>query len=140
MIREDEEVKMNDMEQDANNISKKAFERTTENIFYVFVFVWFIVTTFIAHNNKDIDIAFILLGMLMVLLLSVIIIFGIGLLTYKWFYRNNLGFQLAQEILKGYKERVKKGKAKIYLEVQLENSNKMEEMKEYIKNMRKKER
>ena len=137
MIREDEEVKMNEMEQDANNTSKKAFERTTENIFYVFVIIWFIVTTFIAHKNKDIDIAFILLGMLMVLLLSVIIVIGIGLLTYKWFYRNNLEFQLAQEILKGYKERISKGKAKIYLEVQLESSNKIEKMKEYIKNMKK---
>lgn len=140
MIREDEEVKMNKMEQDANNISKKAFEKTTENIFYVFVIVWFIVTTFIAHKNKNIDIHFILFGMFAVLLLLVIVVYGIGILTYKWFYRNNLEFQLAQEILKGYKERINKGKAKIYLEVQLENSNKMEEMKEYIKNMRKKEK
>ena len=140
MIREDEEVKMNKMEQEANNISKKAFEKTTENIFYIFVIAWFIVTTFIAHKNKDIDIAFILFGMFGILLLSTIIVLGIGLLTYKWFYRNNLEFQLAQEILKGYKERINKGKAKIYLEVQLESSNKIENMKEYIKNMKKKEK
>lgn len=140
MIREDEEVKMNKMEQEANNISKKAFEKTTENIFYIFVIAWFIVTTFIAHKNKDIDIAFILFGMFGILLLSTIIVLGIGLLTYKWFYRNNLEFQLAQEILKGYKERINKGKAKIYLEVQLESSNKIKNMKEYIKNMKKKEK
>ena len=72
MIREDEEVKMNKMEQEANNISKKAFEKTTENIFYIFVIAWFIVTTFIAHKNKDIDIHFILFGMFAVLLLSIL--------------------------------------------------------------------
>ena len=137
IIIEDEEVKMNEMEQNANNIEKKAFNKVTENILYILTTICFIVTGFIKYKNKDIDMALLLFGMLYFFLILVIVAFCIGILIYKWFYRNNLEFQLAEEILKGYKERIGKGKAKVYLEVQLENSNKIEKMREYIKNMRK---
>ena len=137
IIIEDEEIKMNEMEQDANNIEKKIFNEVTENILYILTAICFIVTGFIKYKNKNIDTTLLLFGMLYSFLVLVIVAFCIGILTYKWFYRNNLEFQLAEKILKGYKERISKGKAKVYLEVQLENSNKIEKMKEYIKNMRK---
>lgn len=35
IIIEDEEIKMNEMEQDANDIQKKAFSEVTENILYI---------------------------------------------------------------------------------------------------------
>lgn len=136
MIREDEEIKMNEMEQDANNIQKKAFIEVTENVLYILTAICFIVTGFIKYRNKDIDMTLLLFGMLCAFLILVIVAFCIGVLIYKWFYHNNLEFQLAEEILKGYKERINKGKAKIYLEVQLESSNKIEKMKEYIKKIK----
>ena len=136
IIIEDEEIKMNEMEQDANDIQKKAFSEVTENILYILTAICFIVTGLIKCRNKDIDMNLLLFGMLCAFLILVIVAFCIGILIYKWFYRNNLEFQLAEEILKGYKERINKGKAKIYLEVQLESSNKIEKMKEYIKKIK----
>ena len=47
MIREDEEIKMNEMEQDANNIQKKAFIEVTENVLYILTAICVIVTGFI---------------------------------------------------------------------------------------------
>lgn len=131
IIIEDEEIKMNEMEH-----QKKAFSEVTENILYILTAICFIVTGLIKYRNKDIDMTLLLFGMLCAFLILVIVAFCIGVLIYKWFYRNNLEFQLAEEILKGYKERINKGKAKIYLEVQLESSNKIEKMKEYIKKIK----
>ena len=77
IIIEDEEIKMNEMEQDANDIQKKAFSEVTENILYILTAICFIVTGLIKYRNKDIDMNLLLFGMLCAFLILVIVAFCI---------------------------------------------------------------